>query len=51
MLESGSVVIQGAKCTVFSDAFFHKLKQELTMCKSTSAENLVSLDTSSQNHK
>ena len=69
-----SVVIQGAKCTVFSDAFFHKLKQEcdnknsengnhistedlhqtavkvidnqspnhsLTMCKSTSAENLV----------
>ena len=23
-----SVVIQGAKCTVFSDAFFHKLKQE-----------------------
>ena len=28
MYDSGSVVIQGAKCTVFSDAFFHKLKQE-----------------------
>ena len=28
MHDSGSVVIQGAKCTVFSDAFFHKLKQE-----------------------
>jgi len=35
MYDSGSVVIQGAKCTVFSDAFFHKLKQE---CDNTNSE-------------